>query len=76
VAVTLFTALADLTVSSAVDSWPCPAGAVLPLDPARPSTIALLAQGKIEPAPDGAVDTATPAGVLRGVPGLKVGVSN
>jgi hypothetical protein len=75
-ATALFTALTDLTVYSVIGDWPCPAGRVLPLDPARPSTVKLLAQGMIEPAPDGAVDTATPPHVLRGVPGLKVGVSN
>jgi len=72
----LYTALVPLRVYSVIDDWPCPAGAVLPLDPLKPSTAALLAAGKIELAPDGSSDTATPAGVLRGVPGLHAGVSN
>lgn len=75
-ATVLYTALTDLTVSSVIASWPCPAGNVLPLDPSKPSTIALLAAGKIEPADPGAVDNATPPDVLRGQPGVKVGVSN
>jgi hypothetical protein len=76
VATVLYTALVPLTVFSVIDDWPCPAGAVVPLDPARASTQALLADGSIVLAPDGAVDTATPAGVVRGTPGLRVGVSN
>jgi hypothetical protein len=76
VSTVLFTALADLTVYSVIDNWPCPAGKVLPLDPARPSTARLLAAGKIAPAPPDSADTATPPNVLRGVPGLKVAVSN
>jgi hypothetical protein len=75
-ATVLYTALAPLTVSSFIATWECPSGATLPLDPAKPSTAALLAAGKIEPAPDGATDTCTPANVQRGVPGIKVGVSN
>ena len=75
-AVVLYTALTDLTVYSLIDDWPCPAGRVLPLNPLKPSTVALLAEGLIEPAPGGATDTATPANVLRGVPGLHVAVSN
>lgn len=72
----LYTALVDLRVYSVIDDWPCPAGSVLPLDPSKPSTQALLAAGKIEPAPDGSTDTATPAHVLRGQAGIHVGVSN
>jgi hypothetical protein len=72
----LYTALADLQVRSAVDSWPCPAGNTVPLNPLAPSTVALLAAGKIVLAPGGAADDTTPANVLRGVPGMKVGVSN
>jgi hypothetical protein len=75
-ATVLYTALADLEAWSAVASWPVPAGRVLPLDPNSAFTAALLAAGKIELAPDGAADTATPAHTLRGTPGLRVGVSN
>jgi hypothetical protein len=76
VATILYTALVDLEVSSVIASWPCPAGNVLPLDPAKPSTIALLAAGKIAVADPDSVDNTTPANVLRGQPGIKVGVSN
>lgn len=72
----LYTALVPLRVFSVIDDWPCPAGATVPLDPSKASTQALLAAGSIVLAPDGAVDTVTPAGVVRGVPGLHVGVSN
>lgn len=75
-ATVLYTALVPLRVYSVIDDWPCPAGAVVPLDPSRASTQALLAAGSIVLAPNGAVDTATPANIVRGVPGLHVGVSN
>jgi hypothetical protein len=77
VATVLYTALTELTVRSPIATWFCPSGGVLPLDPSKPSTVALLGAGLIEPAPDGATDTCTPANVLRGMPGLAhVGVSN
>lgn len=66
----LYTALTDLEVNSAFASWPCRAGMVLPLDPSNYQTIRLLADGDIEPAPDGATDTCTPPRILRGQPGL------
>lgn len=72
----LYTALADLTVNSAVATWFAHPGDVLPLNPSKPSTAALLAAGKIELAPAGATDTVTPAGVVRGMPGLRKGVGN
>lgn len=72
----LYTALADLTVSSVIATWKAPAGSVLPLDPSKASTIALLAAGKIEPADPDAMDNTTPPNVLRGQPGIHVGVSN
>jgi hypothetical protein len=72
----LYTALIDLKVYSVVADWPCPAGNVLPLDPCMQSTQQLLAAGSIELAPDGAVDNTTPQHVLRGQPGIKVGVQN
>ena len=76
-ATTLYTALAPLTVYSVIATWFCEVGGTLPLDSAKPSTVALLAAGKITPAPPGSADTATPANVLRGQPGLAhVGVSN
>jgi hypothetical protein len=70
-ATVLYTALADLEAWSAVASWPVPAGRVLPLDPASPFTLALIAAGKVELAPDDAADTATPANMVRGQPGIK-----
>jgi len=72
----LYTALIPLRVFSVIDDWYAQPGDCLPLDPGMASTIALLAAGKIVLAPPGSVDTTTPANVLRGVPGLKVGVSN
>ena len=72
----LYTALVPLRVYSVIDDWFADVGDVLPLNPARPSTIRLLAEGKIVLAPDGSSDTTTPANVLRGTPGLRVGVSN
>jgi hypothetical protein len=71
VATVLYVALTELKVRSFIADWPCPAGNCLPLDPAKPSTVALLAAGKIALAPDGAVDNTTPAGVVRGTPGLR-----
>lgn len=75
-ATVLYVALADLEVRSFIDDWPCPVGSIVPLDPSRVSTARLLAEGKIMVAPDGSSDTTTPAHTLRGVPGLRVGVSN
>jgi hypothetical protein len=75
-ATVLYAALTELTVRSPIATWFCPSGGVLPLDPAKPSTIALLAAGLIELAPDDATDTCTPANVLRGLPGIKTAVSN
>ena len=76
-ATVLYTALADLEVFSVIASWPCPTGSTLPLDPSKATTKALVAAGKITPAPPWSVDTTTPADVLRGMPGLAhVGVSN
>jgi len=76
VATTLYTALADLTVYSVIATWFCETGGTLPLDPSKQTTISLLANGLIAPAPSGATDTTTPANVQRGVPGIKVCVSN
>jgi hypothetical protein len=76
VATTLYTALAPLTVYSVIATWYAAVGDNLPLDPARQSTINLLAAGLIAPAPDGAADTTTPAGTLRGQPGAHTCVSN
>lgn len=76
-ATVLYTALAPLTVYSVISTWFAETGQVLPLDPSKASTAALLAAGKIELAGPGAVDTCTPANVLRGQPGMAhVGVSN
>lgn len=72
----LYTALAPLTVSSVIATWFCDTNQVLPLDPSKATTQALLAAGKITVAPPGAVDTTTPAHVQRGLPGIKVCVSN
>jgi hypothetical protein len=71
VATVLYTAQRDLQVWSAVASWVAESGSTLPLDPASPFTINLLAAGGIVLAPDGSADTATPAHVLRGQPGLR-----
>jgi hypothetical protein len=76
VATVLYTALAPLTVYSVIATWFAEAGDVLPLDPAKASTAALLAAGKITLAAPGAVDTTTPAAVVRGTPGLRKAVSN
>ena len=75
-ATVLYTALAPLTVYSVIATWYAAVGDNLPLDPARQSTINLLANGLIAPAPPGSADTTTPAHVQRGVPGIKVCVSN
>ena len=72
----LYTALTDLEMNSVIASWPFPAGRTAALDPARASTIRLLAAGSIELADDGATDDVTPAHIERGTPGLKVAVSN
>lgn len=75
-ATVLYTAQRDLQVWSAVASWVAKAGSNLPLDPASPFTVQLLASGGIVLAAQGAVDTATPAHILRGQPGLHRAVSN
>lgn len=72
----LYTALIDLWVRNMSASWPCPTGNVLPLDPAKPSTVQLLAAGSIAVAPGGSVDNTTPPLMVRGVPGIRVAVSN
>lgn len=72
----LYTANVELTVSSAIATWKAPPGSVLPLDPSRPSTAVLLLAGDITLAPDGSHDTATPAAIVRGQPGLHKTVSN
>jgi hypothetical protein len=76
VATLLYTALVPLKVYSVIEDWLCPAGSTVPLNPLKPSTIRLLAEGKIVLADPGATDTTTPPHTLRGVPGLRVGVSN
>ena len=72
----LYTALVDLEMNSVIASWPFLAGRTAALDPARASTIRLLAAGSIVLAPNGAVDNVTPPNVERGTPGLHVAVSN
>jgi hypothetical protein len=67
----LYTALVPLRVYSVIDDWYAQVNDVLPLDPSKATTIALLAEGKIALAPSGATDTTTPAGIVRGTPGLK-----
>jgi hypothetical protein len=76
VATVLYVALVPLRVYSVIDDWFADIGDVLPLDPVKPSTIRLLAEGKIAVAGPGATDTTTPANVLRGTPGLRTAVSN
>jgi hypothetical protein len=76
VATQLYTALIDLEMNSVIASWPFPAGRTAALDPARASTIRLLAAGQIEAAIEGATDNVTPANIERGTPGLKTCVSN
>jgi hypothetical protein len=76
VATILYVALTDLKVYSVIDDWLCPAGSTVPLNPLKPSTIRLLAEGKIALAAAGATDTTTPANIVRGTPGLRVGISN
>jgi hypothetical protein len=71
VATVLYTALTDLKVYSVIATWFAHPQDVLPLDPSKASTIALLAAGSIELAPENAVDTCTPAGIVRGQPGVK-----
>lgn len=74
-AVVLYVALTDLEMNSCIASWPCPAGEIFPVETtslgAASAAAVLLAGGKIALAPAGAVDTCTPAHVLRGQPGLK-----
>ncbi len=67
----LYTALVPLRVYSVIDDWFADTGDVLPLNPAKPSTIRLLTEGKIVLADPGSVDTTTPANIVRGTPGLK-----
>jgi hypothetical protein len=76
VATQLYTAVVDLKIRSFVADWPCPAGRVVPLDPSKASTQALLAAGKITLAPPGSTDTSTPPHTLRGQPGIKTAVAN
>jgi hypothetical protein len=76
VATVLYTAQRDLQVWSAVASWIAKAGTSLPLDPASPFTVQLLAAGGIVPAAPGSADTASPAAIVRGTPGLHRAVSN
>lgn len=75
-ATVLYTALAPLKVYSVIANWDAETGDVLPLDPSKASTQSLLAAGKIALAPGNAVDTTTPPDVVRGTPGLRIGVSN
>ena len=79
-AVVLYTALVDLEMISCIASWPCRAGEVFPVEGTSRGSVAaaavLLAAGKIALAAPNAVDTCAPANVLRGTPGLRVGVSN
>ena len=72
----LYTALVDLNVKSAYANWNCSAGQNLPLMPGAYSTQLLIDNGSIELAPPGSSDTCTPPRVVRGVPGLHIGVSN
>jgi hypothetical protein len=72
----LYTALTDLRVDNGYATWIAPAGSVLPLLPAAYPTLLLIENGSIEPAPPNAVDTATPARMLKGQPGVHIGVSN
>lgn len=67
----LYVALVPLKVYSLTASWPCPAGGTLPLLPGSYATQQLLANGSIELAGPGAVDTVTPPNCVRGQPGLK-----
>jgi len=76
VATVLYTALAPLTVYSVISTWFCEIGGVLPLDPSKATTVALLAAGKIALAPSNAVDNTTPAAIVRGQPGIHRAVSN
>lgn len=75
-ATVLYTAMSPLTVYSVISTWFAQTGDVLPLDPGKATTQALLANGMIALAPAGSTDTTTPANVQRGVPGIKVCVSN
>lgn len=73
----LYVALTDdLEVNSAYASWPWPRGSVAPLRPDASTTLRLLAAGEIELADPGAVDDTTPPRMIRGQPGLHIGVSN
>lgn len=70
-ATVLYVALTDLTVYSVIATWFAEAGDVLPLDPLKPSTVRLLADGKIELAPPNSADDTTPAAIVRGQPGIR-----
>lgn len=74
-AIVLYTALDDLTVTSIIATWPCPAGNTFPVEMTDPVAAAmaaeLLAAGQIIPAPPDAVDDTTPPGIVRGQPGIK-----
>ena len=72
----LYTALVDLRVNSAYANWHCSAGQNLPLMPGAYSTQLLIDNGSIELAAPGAVDTCTPPRMIRGQPGLHIGVAN
>ncbi len=73
----LYTALADnLSLRNMGASWPWPAGKTAPLNPDNPFTQRMLADGSIRLADPGAVDDTTPPNTLRGIPGMKVAVSN
>ena len=73
----LYTAVTyGLEMNSVIASCPFPRGSTTALDPAKASTIRLLAAGSIVPAVSWAVDNVTPAHIERGTPGLKTYVSN
>lgn len=73
----MYVALASgLVLQSFMASWPWPQGRIAPLDPSNYMTQRLIGDGSIALAPDGSVDNTTPPHVLRGQPGLHLGVSN
>jgi hypothetical protein len=73
----LYRALSDdLEMNSAYASWPWPVGGIAPLRPDAGTTLRLLAAGQIELAGPDAIDDTTPPRMLRGQPGLHIGVSN
>jgi hypothetical protein len=79
-ALILYKALTDLRSTSAIASWPIPKNGIFPVESsnyfAAHAAAVLLAAGHIELAMPGAVDTTTPARIVRGQPGIHVGVSN